>query len=246
LFEDDSIFIAEQSEDGEYVLFFTRNSREETVFVYSVDDQTVTEVTENDEVLSLEYVNSDRIMLMVRDNDDVTILSAEADGTNSIELFSDDNYYLVESLLDSETGQLFALIGDQDGLYSVFVTGLEEEDGYFLLEEWGAISFLNVSDKYAVFAGREDPGDDWVLYSILLEPDAKEIELDDDAEYGFQDVFFLKNGRSLLYTATEERDAEFEVRQVPVDGSESPERLYKDMWLLDVSWEGKSNLEVVR
>jgi hypothetical protein len=245
LLEEDSIFMVGQSEDGEYVLFATSNTREQTIFVYSVDDQTVTEVTENDVVLGLAYANNDRLLLMVRDNDDYTILSAKADGTDSVELFSDDNYVIDRNYLDSETEQLFALMFDEDGLWSLFVTGLAE-DGYFLLEEWGAIMLLNASDEALVFAGQEDLGDDWVLYSIPLEPDAKEIELDDDAEGGFREVFFSKNGRSLLYTATEDRITDSEVRQVPVDGSENPERLYKDMVLLDVNWDGQSTLEVVR
>jgi len=246
LLEDDSILWTGQSEDGEYVLFTIGNSREEAAYVYSVDDQTVTEVTENDVIVVSTFANKDRLLLPVEDNDDVSILSVKADGTDSVELFSDDNYSVDSSYLDSETERLFVLMDDQDGLKSLFVTGLEEEDGYFLLEEWGVINLLNASDEVVVFAGQEDLGDEWVLYTILLEPDAKEVELDDDGEAGFENVFFSGNGRSILYTARQDQIIDYEVRQVPVDGSESPETLYKDMLLLDVNWDGQSNLEALR
>jgi hypothetical protein len=246
LLEDDSIRMSGQSEDGDHTLFITRNDREAAAFVYSVDDQTVTEVTENDRVSSLGFVNKDRLLLGVEDNDDFIIMSAKADGTESVELFSDDKYDINFSFLDSETERLFVIMSDEDGLRSLFVTGLEEEDGYFLLEEWSTFILLNVSNEVVVFSGQEDEGDDWALYSIPLEPDAREVELDDDAEGGFRGVFFSKNGRSLLYTARQDQFVDFEVRQVPVDGSENPERLYKDVWLLDVSWDGQSNLEFLR
>ena len=134
---------------------------------------------------------------------------------------------------------------DEDEAHSLFVAGWEAEDGYFLLEEWASITLLNASKEYLVFAGREDDGDDVVLFSLPWEADAAEIELDDDAEFGYRNVFFTKDGRSVYYTALDGL-TDTELRLVPVDGSESPEGLYRDMMLLDVSWAGEPNLQAVR
>ena len=56
----------------------------------------------------------------------------------------------------------------------------------------------------------------------------------------------MMDGRSIYYTAMEDGLDDTEVRRVPVDGSESPEDLYRDMVLLDVSWEGEPNLRFLR
>ena len=59
-------------------------------------------------------------------------------------------------------------------------------------------------------------------------------------------AFISANGRTLYYTALEEGTTDTEVRQVPIDGSESPERLYRDVVLLDVSWTEESSLQPIR
>ena len=246
LLENSTIAIEGQSEDGDYVVFVTRNEDEATAFVYSVADETVIEVVEEDFVSVGGYVTNDRFLLTAGRIDDVALLSARSDGSESVALFQDDDYTIDFSYLNVATEQLLLQLTDKDGLHALFVTGLEEENGYFLLEEWATLAVLNASKEYIVFAAREDVEDDLVLYSILIEPDASEIELDDDGDLDFQRMFFSADGRSIYYTVLKDGFNDTEVRLVPVDGSARPEELYRDMLLLDVSWVEEPNLQFIR
>ena len=246
LLEDDSMRFLHQSEDGENVAFSTSNSREEAVFIYNVDAETMVEVAAGDDVGHPQFVGDDRFVMSVQDNDDGVIFSANADGSEGIELFSEDEFTIQTIYADSANGRLYALVSDEDGTDSLFVSSLDEADGTYLLEEWAVIMLLEANDEAAIFAGREDLDDDWVLYSISLEDGASEVELDDDSEDGFGPLFFSKDGRSVLYTAQNDGFDDLEVRQVPIDGSEQPEMIVKDVLLLDVSWADASNLDIPR
>ncbi|WP_420640667.1 hypothetical protein [Candidatus Leptofilum sp.] len=241
--EEENIQFAGRGEDDNLGLFSTTNSREEILFV--VADETATEVAEGDFVSVIGYYG-ERLLLSVQEDSDSVLLSANENGTESIELFADDDFEVVEADIDAENGRFYLTLRDEDGLLSLFVSSLDAEDGYFLLEEWASLVLLNASEDAAVFAAREDFGDDWILYAISVEDSADEIELDDDAENGFDNAFLMDNGRSLIYTAIGDDATEAEVRQVALDGEERPDTLYKDVVLLDVSWEGASNLESVR
>ncbi|WP_420629358.1 hypothetical protein [Candidatus Leptofilum sp.] len=245
ILEEESIRYAGRDEEGDYVLFRTLNSRGETLFVYDVNDETAVEVADGDAVSTIGYL-SDRLLFSVAEDDDFAVFSAEANGAEPVELFADNDFEVIAIQVDEANGRIYLTLRDEDGLSSLFVSSLDAEDGYILVEEWATISLLNSSDDTAVFAAREDFGDDWILYAIPVEDGADEIELDDDAENGFENAFLTGNGRSLIYTAVGDDISEAEVRQAPLDGEENPETLYKDILLLDVNWEGASNLERLR
>ena len=245
LLEAPDISLVGQSEDGKYAVFLTENEDEMAAFVYSVKDSTVTEVVTEDVVSMKGFIAEDRFLLTTQKGDDEALLSVSSDGSEVVELLDTNDYDIYAVYHNVAAKQLLLQLRDQDGADNLFVTSWNEEDGYFLLEEWFAITLLNASDDSLIFAGREDERDDVALFSILWEADAAEIELDNDAEFGYRNVFFAKNGRSIYYTALDNVQ-DTEVRLVPVDGSESPEGLYRDFLLLDVSWHGEPNLQLVR
>ena len=213
------------SKDGDHAVFFTENEDEMAAFVYSIKDETITEVVEEDAVSMKGFVDDDRFLLKTQNGDDEVLLSVSSDGSEVIELLDTDDYEILSVYLNVAAKQLLVQLRDQDSADTLFVTSWDEEDGYFLLEEWYAITLMNASDESLIFSGREDEGDDVALFSIPWEADASEIELDDDAEFGYRNVFFTKNGRSIYYTALEEGLQDTEVRLSLVDGSEKPELL---------------------
>lgn len=243
--EEEIIRFAGRSEDNRYIYFTTESTREELFFVYDVRGESATEVADGDFISTL-GLYGERLLLAVGDNDDTALISVNVDGTELVELYSDDEYEPIEVNVDEANGRVYLTLRDEDGLLSLYVTSLDEENGYFLLEEWAALNLMNASDDTAVFAAQEDEGDDWILYAIPVEEGADEVELDDDAENGFQGAYLTSNGRSVLYTAIGDDITEAEVRQAQLDGEEGAETLFKDVVLLDVSWEGASNLESVR
>jgi len=102
---------------------------------------------------------------------------------------------------------------------------------------------------WLVFMGREDDNDDMLLYSVdLAATEAEPIELDDDVdEFGrFTNVRFSENGRSILYSVWEDGFEDVQIRQVPVNGEEDPERLYDDVELIDVRWDGRADFQRIR
>jgi hypothetical protein len=234
------------SKDGDHAVFFTENENEMAAFVYSIKDETVTEVVEEEVVSMKGFIDEDRFLLKTQNGADEVLLSVSSDGSEVIELLDTDDYDILSAYLNVAAKQLLVQLGDQEGTDTLFVTSWGEEDGYFLLEEWYAITLMNASDESLIFAGREDERDDIALFSIPWEPDASETELDDDGAFGYRNVFFTENGRSIYYTVLEDGLQDTEVRLAPVDGSENPEGLYKDYLLLDVNWHGEPNLQFIR
>ena len=246
LLEATDIFLRGLSDDGDHAVFFAEDRGDTAVYVYSIKDETLTEVVEEEDVSLVGFVNEDRFVLKTINGNDETLLSVSSDGSEVVELLDTDDYEIQFVYKNLAAEQLLVYLKDEDNTDNLFVTGWEAEDGYFLLEEWYSITMLNASDEYLVFYGSEDDGDDVALFSIPWEMDASEIELDDDADFGYRSVFFTENGRSIYYTALDNFLEDTEVRLAPVDGSEKPEGLYRDMLLLDVSWRGEPNFQVMR
>lgn len=246
LLEDRAIFLAGQSEKGDYVIFLTEDISEEAAYIYNVRNQTVSKIVEEDAVSVQGYIVGERFLLRTEDRGDEAILSVSSDGRDTVKLFESDDYTVRFGYLNQATQQLILQLREEDGVEALFVTSLAKNDGYFLLEEWFSLTILNASKDHLIFWGREGEQDENALFSIRLEPGAAEVELDDQAEFGFRGLFFSQDGRSLYYTALEDGPGNAEVRLVPVDGSAAPERLYRNMMLLDVSWNGEPNLQFIR
>ena len=246
LIEADNVRQLGQAEDGEYVIFEAESRGETAVFIHNLDDNTVTELLEEASVTLQGFATEDQFLLKTANEDEEALYSVRQDGSEMTQLLATNDYEILSVFMNQAAEQLLIQLRDEDDNDAIYVSSLNEENGYFLVEDWYVLSILNASEDLVIFWGREDAGDDPVLYSIAWAEGASEIELDDNADFGFYNVFFAKDGRSLYYTANDKGFGDFEVRQVPVDGSERPQDLYRDMVLLDVSWEEESNLQQVK
>jgi Tol biopolymer transport system component len=179
-----------------------------------------------------------RILIREIEDYEVTLHSADMSGSSGVELFNEDDITLsnIYYVLDGKT--LYLLIREEDGTNTLYVTPMDEADGFRLLDEWHQIGLLNLSSdgRQLVFWGQEDRGDDPVLYSIAVEDGADPIELDDDNE-GFRNAVFTANGKEIVYTAeTGSNPDDVDVCQVPANGSDKFQVLYEEAFLADVYW----------
>ena len=227
------------SADGRYLIFMRGDDDgEKTAAVYDTNSGQTNEIHSAD---NLEYgllpaLNA--ILLHEVDGDEITLYSTDINGANFTQLFADEDVSAREIQFIPENNQLYLLIRDNQGDESLFVTIVNNSDGYYLMEEWDNIELLNRSPdgRTLVLAATEDSGDDPILFTLSTEKNASPAELDDNADDLYNAVF-SGNGKNILYTAQTGRDFfNVEVLQAPIDGQETPERLYTDAYLLDTRW----------
>lgn len=246
LIEAEDMRLAGQSEAGENIVFLAESGDEAVAFSYSLKDNTVTELLEGPSISLLGFPTADYFLLKLEDGDESALYSVGKDGSEVVELLATDDYEILSSYMNVAAAQLLIQLRDADNNDAVYVTSLTAEDGYFLVDSWYSLTILNASEEQFVFWGREEAADDVALFSIPWAADAAEVALDDNADFGYYNAFFAADGRSLYYTAIDNGFGDFEVRTVPLDGSDRADRLYRDTVLLDVSWEGEPNLKMVR
>lgn len=246
LMEADDMRFISHSESGDYAVFMAQSGNDEIAFSYSLDDNVVTELLEGPTISWEGAATADFFLLKIEDDDESALYSVREDGSEVVELLATDAYDILSLYLNVAAKQLLVQLRDADNNDAIYVTSLDAEDGYFLLEEWHLLTILNASAEQFIFWGREDAADDVALFSIPWAEDAAEVTLDDTADFGYYNLYFARDGRSLYYTAIDNGFGDFEVRTVPVDGSERPDDLYRDTVLLDVSWDVEPNFQTVR
>lgn len=228
-------------QDGRYLVYVIENEDgEETIFVHPMrggDEVELKAVSEEDRILYGQfYTDPYRIVFLVDEEDEYTFYSAAPDGSDVVELHDEDEVtgwnlnYLVGSKM------LYIIPRSEEGTRGLFVTPVHQEKGFYLMDlDWYMINLLNISPdgKRIVLTAKEDSDDQPVLYCIKIEEGAELIELDDDGDR-FWNAVFSSNGNSVIYSVREDDD--YEVRRVKVTGEQSPETVYEDAELLDVSW----------
>jgi Tol biopolymer transport system component len=229
------------SPDGRYLYYVVRDDDGDgTLYARPVGGGEDVEVAEG-ETIGFEAVRTSppRLFVSVLDGDDATLLSADYSGNNVVELWSDDDVDLEDGIYLPDKSVVYLRIeDDKNGEDAVFVTPVDKDTGFYLLEGWDFVRLMALSsnDRTLVFSAAEDSGDDPVLYSIEVKDGAEPVELDDDAE-GFENAVFTSDGRHVIYTAITGDDSDDrEVRKVRADGGEEYETLYEEAMLVDARW----------
>jgi len=235
--------IAEGAPDGRYLAYVVvDDDGDETLYVLPVGGDDEVEVMDGDSV-DFAYLSTSptRLGILVTDDDgEIALYSAGVDGEDVVTLLEEDDMLLIHVQYVFDDRTLYVWMLDEDNADVLFVTSVDREDGYVLLDEWQDIILLNRSPdgRQLLFDATEDYGDDPVLYSIAVEEGADAVELDDDAD-GYYYAVFAADGRSVLYTVATGSDYDdLEIRQVPVNGSERPDTLYREMVLIGARWGG--------
>lgn len=231
---------AVSSDDGRFLLYqVVDEDGESTVVSYDVNTGTSQSILTEDNLEFNVIPAHNVVLLSVQDGNELLLYRANIDGSN-VELLLDETHVSLDSLqytLDQD--RLYVLMNDDDGYSSLFTTSLSTADGFYLLEDWYDITLLNQSSngRSLVFTAQEDPGDDYILYTIEQEKGAALVELDDQYDY-YANAVFTENGRDVIYTGIGDSSADdFDVLQVAADGKDSAEVLYPEAHLLSVRWD---------
>ncbi len=230
------------SSDGRYMFYVVMDDDgEETLYARPVGGGDEVEVAQGDDI-AFEAVRTSptRLLAVVLEDDEVNLLSADLSGNDVVELWSDDGVELSDGMYVIDKSTLYLRIEDKkDGKDALFVTPVDKDTGFYLLEDWASIRLMTLlsNDRALAFSAVEDSGDDPVLHSVEVKDGAEPVELDNDAE-GFVNAVFTSDGRYVIYTAITGTDMnDREVRQVRADGKDKYEVLYEEAVIIDVRWD---------
>ena len=224
--------------DGRYIIYLTGDEDgENVVYSYEVSTGESTEIVTADGLTYTLLRDDSRVLIAQQDDDDLTIYSSSIDGGDLITLYEENDSYLGNILYAADRSELFLVI-ESDNNNSIFFTPVDNNTGFFILEEYYGFDVLDLSPDGSklLVSGREDSGDDPELFVLPLDPDETPIVLDDNQEEYPLGVFSA-DGRDVIYTArTGDRADDYEILQVVADGEEAPETLYEEAYLVDVQW----------
>lgn len=231
---------ATSDREGKHLIYQVADEDGEmTLFSRPLNSDTGQEIMRSDGLeFNLLQTNPPKIVAQVVDNDEFTLYTADLDGSNLLEVFNETNLNDLTILYVPQGKTFFIEYENDKGAISLDAVPLDTAEGFLLVDEWDSLQLANLSPngKTLVLIGREDSGDDPVLYSLAVDAGASLIKLDDDSQ-GFRNAVLTQNGKDVIYTAvTGDNPDDVEIYQVPVDGSKSRESLYHEAVLEDVQW----------
>ncbi len=217
-------------EDGEQTVFVHPMGGGEDIELMSGENLSINLLLWKDLFLIKEYD---------ADKDRVTLYAASTNGSNLTEIFSESDIAIDTIITPLTSDEIIIGYKNNDSTYTFFVTTPTNEDGIEVISDWYTLILKDISPdgKTLLFIGREDEGDDLLLFSIKVEEDASIVELDDDDLEGVTVAVFSADGKDAIYNVHTGSDYdEYEIRQVPVDGKEAYTLLYEEALILDVEW----------
>lgn len=206
------------------------------VSVVNVADGTVTPVLTGEGLSIVWLIDPARLLIKEEIDGDLALTAAEPSGASPVKLFDDAGFSLVTAGYAPGGDVLLLDLLDENNLHSLYVAPLDGAPGFFAIEEWAEFTLQDQSSGTLLFTGREDFGDDEILYAVALSPDARMVEVDDSAEF-YSAATIGPDGRTAVYNAKLGADAgDFVVRQARLDGEERPEELYDEARLSAGRW----------
>jgi hypothetical protein len=239
------------SSDGRYMFYVVMDDDgEETLYARPVEGGDEVEVAQGDDI-AFEAVRTSpaRLLAIVLEDDEVALLSADLSGNDVVELWSDDDVELGDGMYVINKSTLYLRIENKkDGADALFVTPVNKDTGFYLLEDWASIRLMTLSsnDRTLVVSMVEDSGDDPVLHSVEVRDGAEPVELDNDAE-GFVNAVFTSDDRYVIYTSiTGDGSDDREIRKIRADGAGKYESLYEEAMLIDARWADRNRFRYFR
>lgn len=226
---------------GKHLIYTVGDEEEEnTIYSYSFSRGASEEILNGKAIIFSILDSPEKVIIFDIDTDDEAVLAytCDMDGGNLVEML-DEELIEFEGVFHA-LGQksIFLLFETEDGM-ALYATSTDSDtEGYYLIEEWFDIELLTQStdDKTLVFAGMEDDGDDFTLYSVEIAENGRIIELDDTGDR-FRNAVFTPNNKSVIYTVvTGSNPDDVVVNQVSAFGEGRPEELFDEAILVDVAW----------
>ena len=212
----------------------------QTAYLYDVKAKTEVEIT-GGKSLSFSFIENPQ-RLLVRDNvpNELIIYSADFKGEKVVEIFDQAGYALSSIYQPHGQNRLFIMTTKSSNSH-LYTTSLDNEDGFFLVEDFKSIVPLNVSKdgNWLVFYGSETTTTTSTkkeLFKAEIVKDGNLVELEDEGT-SYTNAVFTPDGKSLLFTMKTGADrTDTVVQSIEMkDGAKSVE-LYDQAAIQDVSW----------
>jgi len=229
---------AQFSPKGDQLIYITGDKDgARTLSVHPMSGGDNVTIAENNSLVYDVLYSPEFILYTQKDGKDLVVSSADIKGKNSVELYRQENMDLQSLEYVPGQKQVYLLLRDVDGKTTLYVTPVDKNSGFNLIEGWAEINLMSVSpdNKTLAFTGRESASDDRYLFSINAKDGAKIVELDSDA-IDIRNATFTGDSSKIIYTAsTGSNSDEVEVRRVKTTGG-NYETLYGNAFLVDVQW----------
>jgi len=228
------------SSSGDYLAYLSGDEDgSQTVFAHPMAGGEDVEVVRGENLALALVPSPERILVTQQLEDELTVYSAEASGSNRLELYSEGNVAAFSLQVVPDEAALYLQLTDSFGERSLFVSPLDGEEGVLILDAWTDFWILNTfpAGNRLILAGREDARDDSTLFTVEVADGADPIALDEDNE-GVINAVATSGGNDILYTVSTGSAAdEVEVRRVRSDGREPYEVVYEESRMVDVQWD---------
>jgi len=227
--------------DGSMLAYaVSQDKLSQTAYLYDLKAKTEVEIT-GGKALSFSFIENPQ-RLLVRDNvlNEVIVYSADFKGEKIVEIFDEAGYALSTIYQPHGQNRLFILTTKSSNSH-VYTTSLDNEDGFFLVEDFKSIVPLNVSKdgNWLVFYGSETTTTTTAkkeLFKVEIVKDGDLVELEDEGT-SYTNAVFTPDGKSLLFTmktGTDRTDTVVQSIEMK-DGAKSVE-LYDQAAIQDISW----------
>lgn len=213
----------------------------QTAYLYDVKAKTEVEIT-GGKSLSFSFIENPQ-RLLVRDNvpNELIIYSADLKGEKVVEIFDQAGYALGSIYQPHGQNRLFIMTTKTSNTH-LYTTSLDNDDGFFLVQDFKSIVPLNVSKdgNWLVFYGSETTTTTTAkkeLFKAEIVKDGELVELEDEGT-SYPNAVFTPDGKSLLFTMKTGVDrTDTVVQSIEMkDGAKSVE-LYDQAAIQDVSWD---------
>jgi len=229
---------AQFSPKGDQLVYITGDKDgARTLYVHPMSGGDDVEIANNDSLLYDVQYSPQFILYTQKDGKDLVVSSTDIKGKNGVELYRQKDMELQALQYVPGQKQVFLLLRDVDGKTTLYVTPVDKNSGFNLIEAWAEINLMSLSpdDKTLAFTGRESASDGRYLFSISAKDGAKIIELDSEPT-DIRNAAFTSDSSKIIYTAaTGSSSNEVEVRRIKTSGGDY-EILYGGAFLVDVQW----------
>ena len=229
---------AQFSPKGDQLIYITGDKDgARTLYVHPMSGGDDVEIANNDSLLYDVQYSPQFILYTQKDGKDLVVSSTDIKGKNGVELYRKEDMELQALQYVPGQKQVYLLLRDVDGKTTLYVTPVDKNSGFNLIEAWAEINLMSLSpdNKTLAFTGRESASDGRYLFSISAKDGAKIIELDSEPT-DIRNAAFTSDSSKIIYTAaTGSSSNEVEVRRIKTSGGDY-EILYGGAFLVDVQW----------
>ena len=231
--------IARFSQDGKSLIFRETTAENElALYAYQIDKDEQLEIIRAKGITFSLPESMQRLVIYQYADNETRIMTAASNGENLIEILNQPGAALSRIYQTDRKDRISILLTNDDGSKSLYVSKIDADDGFYLVENWHQFLPLNLTpnmDQY-IFVGAPESDDHLALYSVRAKEGSEPVLLDDTAK-NFINAVPSPDRSSVVYTAQiNDSPLGYEIRLVKLNGDDPYETLYSQAYLVDTQW----------